>query len=105
MLYRCGVIARATKANITSGVLQRISDELELHISPQEFFAYFYCILAGTTYGNIFSEELGLPGPRLPITKDPKLFRHAAEIGGALVWLHTFGRRFDAVPSLPEITL
>ena len=41
-----------------------------------------------------FSEELTVPGPRLPLTKDPELFRRAADLGSELIWRHTYGERF-----------
>ncbi|HYX41214.1 MAG TPA: type ISP restriction/modification enzyme, partial [Pyrinomonadaceae bacterium] len=41
-----------------------------------------------------FSEELTVPGPRLPITRDAQLFCRAVEHGRRLIWLHTFGERF-----------
>jgi hypothetical protein len=31
----------------------------------------------------------------VPLTADPGLFREAAELGREVVWLHTYGERFD----------
>ncbi len=94
-----------TDANISSGVIQRIGCRLGMSITPQEFFAYFYCVLASTAYAQTFSEELVVPGPRLPITRSSLLFRRAARIGAALIWLHTFGQRFNTAASISGITL
>ena len=39
------------------------------------------------------SEELTIPGPRMPLTKDASLFRQGAALGAELIWLHTYGER------------
>lgn len=39
------------------------------------------------------SESLTVPGPRLPITKDQRLFRQVAEFGNRLLFWHTYGDR------------
>ena len=41
-----------------------------------------------------FSEELTIQGPRVPLTKDPALFRQGAALGAVLIRLHTYGERF-----------
>ncbi|GAA3225638.1 hypothetical protein GCM10020256_35410 [Streptomyces thermocoprophilus] len=49
--------------------------------------------LSSPSYVDQFSEELVLPGPRIPITKDVRLFTQAVEVGWQLISLHTFGER------------
>jgi hypothetical protein len=83
-------------------------------VSAEDFFAYAYGILASPSYVERFSEELTLPGPRLPITKDAALFREVAEKGRTLIGWHTYGERMGgsiprgearnivAVPADPE---
>ncbi|MDH6074723.1 N-6 DNA methylase [Chrysosporum ovalisporum CS-1034] len=87
----------ANQPNITTGVLEVISNILNYNISPQDFFAYCYAILATPKYVKEFWHELETPGPRIPITKNRDLFIKVVEIGRTLVWLHTYGERF--VPS------
>jgi hypothetical protein len=41
-----------------------------------------------------FSEELTVPGPRLPVTRDASLFARAVSLGKRLLFLHTYGERF-----------
>ncbi len=41
-----------------------------------------------------FWDELTIPGPRIPITKDGVLFDQAVSSGCKLLWLHTYGERF-----------
>ena len=66
-------------------------------MAPEELFAYATRVLATPAYVRRFWEELTLPGPRIPLTRDPALFARAAELGRRLLWLHTYGQRFVPV--------
>jgi Type ISP C-terminal specificity domain/N-6 DNA Methylase len=83
----------ATEPNVSAGLLARLEDTLDRSVSPEELFAYVYAILAGE-YTDRFAAELEIPGPRVPITKDGGLFEQAVDLGGRLIWLHTYGERF-----------
>jgi predicted helicase len=63
-------------------------------VTPKSLFAYCFAVLAGTDYTTRFRAELETPGPRIPLTRDPKLFKQMAAFGGQLLWLQTFGERF-----------
>jgi len=82
----------ATEANITSGLLDVLSAQLD-EVSPEDLFAYSYAALTGN-YTERFRMELEVPGPRIPLTKDAKLFKKTADLGRQLIWLHTYGERF-----------
>jgi hypothetical protein len=84
----------ATQANITQGVLDVINNTLNIDISPEDFFAYCYGILATPEYVKKFWNELETPGPRIPITQNADLFQKLVAIGRQLIWLHTYGERF-----------
>jgi len=86
--------ATATEPNVTGGLLDLLSRELGRPIWPEDLFAYAYAVLASPGYVERFSEELTIPGPRIPLTRDPSLFAEAAQIGQRLIWLHTYGTRF-----------
>jgi hypothetical protein len=106
--------AEATQPNITAGFPDVLSKTFEQEVTAEDLFAYAYGILASPNYVERFSEELTLPGPRLPVTKDSKLFREVVALGRTLIGWHTYGERFDgsiprgktrntlAVPSDPE---
>ncbi|MHB1243834.1 MAG: type ISP restriction/modification enzyme, partial [Gaiellaceae bacterium] len=83
--------AAAEHPNVTHGVLEL------LDTSAEELFAYCYAVLSAPSYADRFAEELEIPGPRIPITRDETLCDRAVELGRELLWLHTFGERF--VPS------
>ena len=84
----------ATEPNVTGGLLEFLSEEYGGLVSAEEIFAYAYAVLASPAYTESFSEELAIPGPRLPITRKADLFRRGVELGRALIHLHTYGERF-----------
>ncbi|GEM49661.1 type ISP restriction/modification enzyme [Deinococcus cellulosilyticus] len=84
----------ATEPNITQGVLKTLEEEFKHPVTPEDLFAYVYGILATPEYVEQFSEELTIPGPRIPITKDFELFRKVVSIGRTLIGWHTYGERF-----------
>lgn len=63
-------------------------------VTAEDFFAYCYALLATPAYVETFSEELTVPGPRVPVTRNRKLFQQAVALGRNLIWLHTYGERF-----------
>lgn len=85
--------AEGTEANLTGGLLAALAPDLG-EVSAEDFFAYCYALLASPAYVEAFSEELTVPGPRVPVTRNRDLFRQAARLGRRLIWLHTFGERF-----------
>ena len=86
--------AGATLPNVTIGLLEGIGAVHGNPVSAERLFAYAYGILAQPSYVERFWEELELPPPRLPVTKDPDLFRGVAAHGERLLYLHTYGQRF-----------
>ncbi len=86
--------AAATEANITEDILPLLSEILGEKVTPEGLFSYAYALLSNPAYAEQFSEELSIPGPRIPVTKDSRLFRQAVEAGKHLIWLHTYGECF-----------
>ena len=84
----------ATQPNVAEGILKGIGATHGSTISAEDLFSYAYGILAQPEYVKRFWEELELPPPRLPITKDADLFKRVAEHGARLLYLHTYGERF-----------
>lgn len=93
--------AAATQANITAGVLEVLGQTYGHPVSSEDFFAYCYTVLATPRYVQRFWDELTIPGPRVPITKDASLFARSVELGRRLLWLHTYGERFVPEGSKP----
>ncbi len=73
--------------NVTRGVLELLGAE------PEDLFAYCYALLVAPSYTERYVAELEIPGPRVPLTRERRLFGDAVELGRRLVWLHTYGNR------------
>lgn len=86
--------ASATTPNLASGVQAELAGVLGRPLQDHELFCYAYALLSAPTYTERFSEELSLPGPRLPITRDEQLFTAAVGHGRELIRLHTYNERF-----------
>jgi len=86
--------AAATQANITTGLLELLSERYGQPVEAEALFSYAYALLASPEYVKTFWEELALPGPRLPLTKDATLFAEGVALGRRLIGLHTYGERF-----------
>jgi len=56
--------------------------------NPEEIFDYIYAILYSPKYREKYNEFLKIDFPRIPFTKDYKLFWRLAELGKRLVDLH-----------------
>ena len=95
--------AAATDPNIRPGFLDAWSARLRRAITPCEFLAYTYAVVASPAYTARFFAELETPGPRVPVTADRSIFDRAVVIGEELLFLHSFGRRYKgASRSMPH---
>ena len=90
-LYRS---SDASEANILPGLLARLGEEYGYSITPEDFLAYIYGMLAQPVFTARFTTELDTRELRVPITKDVELFEQVRDIGTRLLWLHTYGERF-----------
>ncbi|MEZ4436259.1 MAG: type ISP restriction/modification enzyme [bacterium] len=84
----------AQAPNIAAGFIARLKATHGKAPRPQDIFAYAYAVLANPGYVTRFEEELQIPGPRLPVTKDKALFARGAALGRELLRWHTYGERF-----------
>ncbi len=81
--------ADAAEPNVTGGLLEELAAVHGNPITPERLFAYAYGILSQPEYVRRFWDELELPPPRLPISKDSDLFARVADHGERLLHLHT----------------
>lgn len=86
--------AEATTANITASFVTALKTAYGKAPSAEDIFAYGYAVLANPGYVKRYEEELQVPGPRLPVTKDKELFKRGAALGRELLRWHTYGERF-----------
>ena len=90
-LYRT---ADSSEANILPGLLDRLGAAHERPVTPEDFLAYLYGVLAHPAFVQLFAAELETRELRAPITKDAGLFAEVCTVGARLLWLHTYGERF-----------
>ncbi len=90
-LYRDG---EEKKANIVPGLLDMLANAYGRKVTPEDFLAYVYGLLAQPAYTERYAKELGTRELRVPITKDAALFAQVHDVGAKLLWLHTYGLRF-----------
>ena len=88
--------ADATQPNVTADILDALAEEYGAPVSAERLFAYAYGILAQPDYVRRFWDELEMPPPRLPITRDAALFNEVADHGARLLYLHTWGERYQS---------
>ena len=85
--------AKGKRVNITPGLLDLLKKVYGLKVTPEEFWAYIYGVLAHPAFTKRYSRELENREIRIPLTKDPALFAKARDLGEKLLWLHTYGQR------------
>lgn len=81
--------------NISPVVLAQLAKTYGAPVDPVDVFAYVAALLAHPAYVETFRDDLIQPGLRVPLTADAKLFKEASQLGREVIWLHTFGDRFD----------
>ena len=86
--------AAGTDPNVTKGLLNALGQEYGDNPTAEDLAAYVYALLGGQSYTRRFWNELGIPGPRVPFTKDRKAFAKIVKLGRKLIWLHTSAERF-----------
>ena len=85
---------QATEANVLPGLLDMLDTAYGRKVTPEDFLAYVYGVLAQPAFTSRYAEELGTRELRLPVTKDAALFSQVRNVGARLLWLHTYGQRF-----------
>jgi len=76
------------KPNISPTLIERLKKEFKETPLSEQIFFYIYAVLYSNTYRTKYAEFLKTDFPRIPFTKDYKLFSKMAEYGKMLVELH-----------------
>ncbi len=76
------------KPNLSAEIVERLTNAYKKTSSPEEIFYYIYAVLYSETYRTKYAEFLKIDFPRVPFTKDYKLFKKMSEYGNRLVNLH-----------------
>jgi len=76
------------QSNISSELLIILFKEYKKELRSEKIFYYVYAILYSNVYRKKYSEFLKIDFPRIPFTKDYKIFNKMAKYGEKLVDLH-----------------
>jgi predicted helicase len=74
--------------NIKPEIFNSLSTAYHQEVSPEEIFYYIYAVLYSETYRTKYAEFLKIDFPRVPFTKDYKLFKKMSDYGNMLAALH-----------------
>ena len=88
MLFEPQADYGARKPNISPELVEQLTRHFKKAPPPEQIFFYIYAVLYSNTYRTKYSEFLKIDFPRIPFTKDYKLFGKMAEYGERLVDLH-----------------
>jgi len=76
------------KPNIKPELFEELEKNYKKGVTPEEIFYYIYAVLYSNTYRTKYAEFLKIDFPRVPFTKDYKLFIQLGKLGKQLADLH-----------------
>lgn len=88
LLFEPEADSYARKPNLSEEFLERLTVKYRETPSPEEILYYIYAVLYSNTYRTRYAEFLKIDFPRIPFTKDYRIFRKMAGYGERLVDLH-----------------
>ena len=80
--------AKGKQPNISKKLSSALSEAYRKEQTPEEVFYYIYAVLYSNAYRTKYSEFLRVDFPRVPFTKEHKLFEEMGKCGKRLVDLH-----------------
>jgi predicted helicase len=69
--------------------------------APEDIFNYIYAVFHSPTYRSRYAEFLKIDFPRVPLTRNKKLFWQLATLGDELVQIHLMNRQLDTITGFP----
>ncbi len=88
MLFEPQAEYEVKKPNLSPAFIEKLTREFKKMPSPEEIFYYIYAVLYSNIYRTKYVEFLKIDFPRVPFTKDYKLFKKMGDYGERLVNLH-----------------
>ncbi len=80
--------SKERKPNISKKIFSALSETYKTKPNPEDIFYYIYAVFYSDTYRTKYAEFLKTDFPRVPFTKDKRLFKKLAEYGKRLADLH-----------------
>lgn len=87
--------AEASTPNVSPVGLAHLAEAYGVSVTAPDLMAYLAGVMAHPAFTARFAKDLKQPGLRVPFTSSAELFARAVEIGREVIWLHTYGERFD----------
>jgi len=88
MIFESAVDYSVRKPNLSPKLIEVLTSEYKKQSSPEQIFYYIYAVLYSNIYRSKYAEFLKIDFPRVPFTKDHKLFSKMVDYGNRLVELH-----------------
>ncbi|HHT9126050.1 MAG TPA: type ISP restriction/modification enzyme [Candidatus Brocadiia bacterium] len=88
MIFEQAAEYEVKKPNLSPAVIEQLTRALKKTPTPEQIFFYIYAIFYSNIYRTKYAEFLKIDFPRVPFTKDYKLFMKMVEYGERLVNLH-----------------
>ncbi|MEW6654182.1 MAG: type ISP restriction/modification enzyme, partial [Bacteroidota bacterium] len=67
---------------------EELKNNFKKDVTPEEIFYYIYAMLYSNTYRTKYAEFLKIDFPRVPFTRDYKIFTNLGKLGNQLADLH-----------------
>lgn len=90
--------------NLISGVLRALNEKLGEGITENDVLYYLAGITGHPGYVQTFEDDLQEAGIRVPLTADRTLWEKLVQVGGFIVWLHTYGDAGEPLTGLSRVT-
>ncbi len=88
MMFEPEIKYKTRQPNIEPELYEELDKSYKKDVTPEEIFYYIYAVLYSNTYRTKYSEFLKIDFPRVPFTKDYKLFTKLGKLGNQLADLH-----------------
>ena len=88
MLFETEADYKAKKPNLSPELVEQLKKAFKKAPSPEQIFFYIYGVLYSNIYRTKYAEFLKIDFPKIPFTKEYKLFNKIAKYGERLVDLH-----------------
>jgi predicted helicase len=88
MLFEPETMYESKKPNLNPELVTKLAKDFKHSPTPEQVFYYIYAVLYSNIYRTKYSEFLKIDFPRIPFTKDYRLFLDMTAQGELLVSLH-----------------
>jgi len=88
MMFEPEIEYQTRQPNINPVLFEELKKKYKKDVTPEEIFYYIYAVLFSNIYRIKYAELLKIDFPRVPFTRDYKLFIQLGKLGQQLADLH-----------------